>query len=145
MSAKKEQSLICLTNPRLNQTTVHGLKLTRTQSRMPCTCLLHSQCNTFVADTHFFPRKVPVAWLRRFNTLDMRYMQVVCFKSPLYNYKCMSLVFVFNYFLTHRKEIKTSDLAHVRFPAIDFNCMPKVVPLILVKLLALALHRESPV
>lgn len=61
------------------------------------------------------------------------------------NYKCMGLVFVFNYFLTHQRGIKISDLAHVRFSAIDFNCTPNVVPLILVRLLALALHRESPV
>ena len=58
---------------------------------------------------------------------------------------CMSLFFVFDYFLTHQKGIKISDLADVRFPAVDFNCTPNVVPFILVKLLALALHRESPV
>ena len=57
----------------------------------------------------------------------------------------MSLFFVFNYFLTHQKGIKISDLADVRFPAVDFSCTPNVVPFILVKLLALALHRESPV
>ena len=56
----------------------------------------------------------------------------------------MSLFFVFNYFLTHQKGIKISDLADVRFPVVDFNCTPNVVPFILVKLLALALHRESP-
>ena len=61
------------------------------------------------------------------------------------SYKCMSLFFVFNYFLTHQKEIKISDLAHVRFPAVDFNCTPKCGALIFVRLLALALHRESPV
>ena len=79
----------------------------------------------------------------------MRYMQVVCLKRPLYNFfkpiTNARVFFLFTIIFTHHKEIKISDLAHLRSPAVGFGCTPNVVAFILVRLLALVLHRESPV